>query len=191
MNKSEKGVLSQLRAGDPREFTRLIREYGDRLLRAAFMRCGDEALARDLVQETFATALASASTFRGDSRIYTWLYGIMRNHGRHHFRRHRKQRHALETVMEPRSDNPGPEGIWRERRRDDRLLDAVNSLPHRQREVVFLRFVEEMTLAEIATVLKIPNGTVQSRLHHAMATLRGRVPPPWFPDEVVEKNNEL
>lgn len=78
----------------------LIDAYGDRLLRSAYLLCGDETEAQDLVQETFLQALRSNSPFRGDSAVYTWLHGILRNLC---FRHLRKQQRLLpnEYPFEP------------------------------------------------------------------------------------------
>src|SRR5438046_3753449 len=57
----------------------VIEANGDHLVRSAYLLCGDETEAQDLVQETFLQALKSAHRFRGDSAVYTWLHGILRN----------------------------------------------------------------------------------------------------------------
>src|SRR5580658_9427052 len=57
----------------------LIEAHGDRLLRSAYLMCDDRAEAQDLVQETLLQAFKSAHRFRGDSEVYTWLHGILRN----------------------------------------------------------------------------------------------------------------
>ena len=175
MDKSEANALTRLHAGDAHAFTRLMLDHADRLVRAAFMLCGDEALAHDLTQETFCRALAAAHEFRGDSRLYTWLYGILRRVCLERLRRDRRRSHLLQTYPPTLPVPPGPEETWRSDHGNAGLLKAVNELPVAQREIVRLRFVEEMKLAEIATVLNIPKGTVKSRLHNALAALRTRV----------------
>jgi RNA polymerase sigma-70 factor (ECF subfamily) len=64
--------------------------YGERLLRSAFLLCGNEADAQDLTQETLLQAIRSAARFRGQSRIYTWLHGILLNLTRRHHRQSRR-----------------------------------------------------------------------------------------------------
>lgn len=192
MDNSESHALNRLRAGDSRPFTVLMQTHADRLVRAAFMLCGEDALARDLAQETFCRALAQAGKFRGDSRLYTWLYGIMRRLCLQHLIRDRRRAQILENYPPLSKENPGPEEVWMAGQRQGGLRQAVRSLPAAQREIIRLRFVEEMKLAEIALALDIPQGTVKSRLHHALAALRGGSRNPEPPEKKkAEKSHGL
>src|SRR5437868_6249365 len=78
---------AELGAFDPQE---LLAAHGERLLRSAYLLCGDENEAEDLVQETFLQAIKSAHRFRGDSAIYTWLHGILRNLCHRHLRKQKR-----------------------------------------------------------------------------------------------------
>src|SRR3954464_14172722 len=78
-----------------------LHAHGDRLLRSAYLLCGDATEAQDLVQETFLQALKSADRFRGESAVHTWLHGILLNLSRHHWRKQKRvvldENIALET----------------------------------------------------------------------------------------------
>src|SRR5437762_14158215 len=88
---------------DPQE---LIDACGDRLLRSACLLCGDETEAQDLVQETFLQALKSAHKFRGDSAVYTWLHGILRNLCRRHLRQQKRLVFEEKLVLKELSRPP-------------------------------------------------------------------------------------
>src|SRR5436189_2750500 len=85
----------------------LIASHGDRLLRSAFLLCGNETEAQDLVQETFLQAIKAAQRFRGDSAIYTWLHGILLNLCRRHLRKQKRlvfeEEIVLKHMVEPGS----------------------------------------------------------------------------------------
>src|SRR5213594_980177 len=81
---------------DPEE---LLSAHGDRLLRSAYLLCGDETEAQDLVQETFLQALKSTHRFRGDSLVYTWLHGILRNLSHRHLRKQKRLVFEEELVL--------------------------------------------------------------------------------------------
>src|SRR5271154_6094849 len=68
----------------------LIDAHGSRLLRSAYLLCGDKTEAQDLAQETLLQAYKSARRFRGDSAVYTWLYGILRNLCYRHLRKQKR-----------------------------------------------------------------------------------------------------
>ena len=153
----------------------LIDSYGDRLLRSACLLCGDETEAQDLVQETFVQALKSAHRFRGDSSIYTWLHGILLNLCRRHFRKQKRlvfeEERVLKETVQP---SPGDELD-----RDfcaKALAQAVRKLSPDHREVIVLRYYENLKIEEIARHIGASKGTVKSRLHYAVRCLEQFIP---------------
>ena len=149
---------------------------GDRLLRSAFLLCGSEADAQDLVQETFLQALRSMARFRGQSTVYTWLHGILLNVSRH-YHRDRKRMVLDEAVLDqttaPVSESPLAIDVELTGLGLARAL-AQLSAPHR--EVLILRFYEDMKIHEMARHLGISNGTVKSRLHYAIGRMQELLP---------------
>ncbi len=153
----------------------LIDAYGDRLLRSAYLLCGDETEAQDLVQETFLQALRSNSPFRGDSAVYTWLHGILRNLC---FRHLRKQKRLL-VEGEIRSDETIPPYLAADLDHaacSDQLTQALQKLSPEQREVILLRYYENLKIGEISERTNVSPGTVKSRLHYAVRTLERLLP---------------
>jgi RNA polymerase sigma-70 factor, ECF subfamily len=145
----------------------LIASYGDRLLRSAYLMCGHSGDAQDIVQETFCRALAALPDFRGEAVVYTWLFSIMRNVYRK--QRRREMRFFCFLARQPRveqvDDNPADH--WEQRSTQTQLMTMLQKLPAKQREIVILRFVNDLKIAEIACVLSLPEGTVKSRLFKA------------------------
>ena len=72
-----------LKGQDPEAVEELVNSYGDRLLRSAFLLCGNETEVQDIVQDTFLHAIRSVHRFQGRSTIYTWLHAILVNLTRH------------------------------------------------------------------------------------------------------------
>jgi RNA polymerase sigma-70 factor (ECF subfamily) len=147
-------------------FADLAAEHGDRLIKAAWFLCRDREEAEDLVQETFYQAIHAAVRFEGRSAPYTWLYGIMRRQFLLHCR---KNRHFLRLM-----GLAGPSlrtSEIAEPERDERLdpmMRAVSSLSPKHREIILLRYIDGHKIAKIAGILNISEGTVKSRLHHAL-----------------------
>jgi RNA polymerase sigma factor (sigma-70 family) len=149
--------------------------YGDRLLRSAYLLCGNKTEAQDLVQETFVQAIKSYGRFRGDSAVYTWLHGILLNLCR---RYHRKQERLVydeelvlkETFQADQAQSIDQDGCAAQ------LARAMRELSHEHREVIVLRFYENMKIGEIALHSGVSVGTVKSRLHYAIQCLERFVP---------------
>jgi RNA polymerase sigma-70 factor (ECF subfamily) len=156
----------------------LVERHYDRIHRAALVMTGNVWEADDLAQETFLQAIRSLRRFSGRSRLETWLYAILVNQHRRRLRtqarRERRRMRWLNWVWtSPPSESPEHkmeseewrQSIWRQ----------VAELPEAQRHAMVLRYSEELSYEEIAQVLGCPVGTVKSRLHHALATLRAKV----------------
>ena len=150
--------------------------YADRLLRAAYLLCHNEPDARDLVQETFCQAMDAIERFRGESTEYTWLYGIMRNQYLIHCRK-RSRWFPLDLVFGQPAEEVDPWIEINKVEREHQFEAALSLLPFKHREILLLRYVEEMKVDEIARLLKISSGTVKSRLHNATRRLRKKLVP--------------
>jgi RNA polymerase sigma-70 factor, ECF subfamily len=148
--------------------------HGERLLRSAYLLCGNQTDAQDLVQETFLQAFKAAHRFRGDSAVYTWLHGILLNVNR---RRWRKQKrfvfddHLLETPVEPPVESEADREF-----RFSRLARAVQALSPEHREVIVLKYYENLKIEQIAAQTGVSVGTIKSRLHYAVRCLAKLVP---------------
>ena len=151
----------------PMSLPDLIAGYGDRLLRSASLMCGHRGDAQDIVQETFCRALAALPDFRRESGVYTWLFTIMRNVYLKQRRHEMRLFHFL--VRQPRTLHAGgdPAEYCERQSAQIHLMEAFQKLPVKQREIVILRFVNDMKIADIARILSLPEGTVKSRLFKA------------------------
>lgn len=147
-------------------FADLAAEHGDRLIRAAWFLCRDREEAEDLVQETFFEAIYAATRFEGRSAPYTWLYGIMRRRFLLHCRKRRRFSRLLGLAGASLRTSEKT-AVERDERLDP-MMRAVFSLPVKHREVLLLRYIDGRKIAEIAGMLRISEGTVKSRLYHAL-----------------------
>ena len=174
----EQMLAAALASQDPKAVQELVSLYGDRLLRSAFLLSGNETEAEDLVQETFLQAVRSIHRFRGCSSLYTWLHAILLNLTRHYHRNRKRLVYQENAVaLEPANaiQDASPLGLDLETSSDS-LEAALRRLSAPHREVVVLRFYEDLKIHEIARQLGISKGTVKSRLHYALGQLQKLVP---------------
>ena len=152
------------------------REYLPRIHRAALVLCGNPWDADDLAQETFLVLARQSSRFRGNSSLFTWLYGILLNLDRRERRRHGTHRRALKVLWEvdppdhkvsPAAETAVEVAEWKRS-----LWARVAQLPDGQRQTLVLRFSEGLRYDEIAQVLACPLGTVKSRIFNGLQALR-------------------
>ncbi len=158
------------------QLERLMKQYGTDLLRLCAMMLKDAELARDAVQDTFIRAYRAMDRYRGEASEKTYLTAIAVNVCRDYLKsawsRH-KSPVDLDRLPEEASAFDFP---------DDTVLSEVMRLPRSYREVVLLRFYEDMKLSEIAKALHSPIGRVRTRLNRANAILREKLKE-WYYDE--------
>jgi RNA polymerase sigma-70 factor (ECF subfamily) len=164
-------LLRRVEAGDSKAFHVLVDRHAQRLFRLAHSLVGNAADAEDLVQETFAGAYRGMSGFEGRSSVGTWLTRILVLQVAK-WRRQRKPPAAPLDLMEHELGREG--GVPRAEQRMD-LDAALEQLTPEHREVLVLRQYEQLSYGEIAQVLGVPRGTVESRLYRARAELREKL----------------
>jgi RNA polymerase sigma-70 factor (ECF subfamily) len=156
---------------------RMMEQYRTQLIRLAYLYLGDLALAEDAVQETFLKAYAHMNSFHGDSSEKTWLIRISINTCKD-IRRGAWLRWMKRTVSLDAAPEPGQEDCYH----DDTVLQAVMQLPEKDKQVILLRYYQEMKVSEIACVLKIPESNATSRLRRARDRLQKSLEG-WYLDE--------
>ena len=168
----DKELAAQAAGGDIDAFGGLFERYAREVFRLALSLGHRRPEAEDLMQDTFLAALEGIGRFEGRSSFRTWLTAIA-------FRQSSRQRRyrALRS-MEPFDEaNPGEAPSFRTAGRHERRLDVhamLDTLSDEHRVVLVLRELQGLTYDEIATVLAIPKGTVESRLFRARNVLRER-----------------
>lgn len=140
-----------------------------KLYRVAYSWSHNAALADDLVQETLIKALQNAKQLRNAEAMNGWLFAILANCWRDHFRQNREM-DDVETIE--RIDEFTPEDGHAQSQLVSRVRNAVARLPLGQRQVLTLVDLEEFSYAEVSVILEIPVGTVMSRLCRARNTLK-------------------
>ena len=164
-------LLRRIATGDQEAIEELYRRHSRLLLGQLRFMVDEPALAEEVLQDTMLAVWRGARTFRGGSRVSTWLLGIARRQARDRTRRRRPMPMADSELAERASPNPGPEAVAVERAEGRRMVAALDTLTPAHREVLGLVFGADLSLAEVARVLEVPLGTVKSRLHAARAAL--------------------
>jgi len=172
----EDQVCAAIQGRDPDALRALVAVHGDRLLRSACLLCGDPVEAQDLVQETFLQALRSAPRFAGRSSVYTWLHGILLNLTRHYHRDRYRIIYDEELAQSEMTEFEAPPSSLDHVVSSQALQTALRQLSEPHREVLVLRYFENMKIQELAAHLDVSPGTVKSRLHYALAEMQKLLP---------------
>ena len=172
-------ALARVAAGDAQAFASLVEDHQERLLRLCERLLGDAEEARDAAQEVFLKAYRKAAAVRPQGRVYTWLYRIAVNHCLNKLRRRKlvrflrwedpEERDA--PAFDPPDEAADPAAALEARRRWRVTRRALARLPENQRSVLVLVRFEGLSYKQVAEVLGITEGAVESRLFRAMRRL--------------------
>lgn len=163
-------LAARLRRRDPDLLATLIEQYQYRLFRYLLSLTSERHIAEDLFQETWLRVLERGRQYDSRFNFEAWLFGIARHLVIDHFRRRKSE--ALAELPEISSAGASPLALAMSQEESGRLSGALESLPATMREVLVLRFQEEMKLEEIAHITSAPVSTVKSRLYRALDSLR-------------------
>jgi RNA polymerase sigma-70 factor, ECF subfamily len=170
-------ALARVAAGDADAFAAIVEAHQERLLRLCERLLGDAEEARDAAQEVFLKTFRKAGELRPQGQLYTWLYRIAVNHCLNKLRRRRLVRFLRfeagpeETdapSFDPPDTGPDPAAELDARQRWRETHSAIAKLPDNQRAVLILARFEGLSYRQIAEVLGITEGAVESRLFRAM-----------------------
>ena len=187
----EAEAIATLRAKEPEAMDRLVRDQYHRIYGTILRLVYDPDEAQSLVQETFLQAFRSLDTFRGHSKVSTWIYGIAMNVTRDHLRKKTRHRRVLSERhidwLQPHFTWQGthteryttwdPERMMEKRERVRLVREAIDQLPERYRVVLTMRDLDELSTTEVAEALSMSEGSVRVRLHRARNALRKLLAP--------------
>lgn len=182
----EAKLIERLVARDERAFNELVRNYERRVFGVVFRMLGSRAEAEDLTQEVFVQVFKAIGTFRGESKLSTWIYRIAvnlcKNRAKYLRVRHAGEQDQIDDVAErlppsqARHANVAqvdrPDEAMAGRQVEEIVRQAIAEVDENFRECLILCDVEELSYEEIAEITQLPAGTVKSRIFRARAQLR-------------------
>ncbi len=180
---SDAQLLQRLKNGERQAFEALLDRYGPRVQALARRYAFSDADAEDLTQEIFVDLFASIAGFRGDAQISTWIYRVALNHCLRHREKQTRElsrcgpacEDEFETASRDISGDPQRRAAQSELKSE--VAGALDNLGALHREIVILHELHGLTYAQCAEILRIPVGTVKSRLSNAFSQLRAALGP--------------
>jgi len=172
---SDADCVRRIQRGEKDAFEILVRRHEKTIFNLVYRMLGDYDDAAEVSQEAFLSAYRAIGRFRGDANFSTWLYRIALNHATTR-RRSLNSRHHRTTQLEEtellHDGQPGPAESLEKKEMRQRVQLALNQLEPEDATVILLRDMQDIPYDEVARILKVPIGTVKSRLHRARQALK-------------------
>jgi RNA polymerase sigma-70 factor (ECF subfamily) len=174
---ADRALVASIRNAEERAFGLLYERYFQRVYLFSFLRLRDHADAEEAVQETFTAVFRSIDSYRGDSPLVSWIYGIARNTVNNQLRRasaheRRIARARIELLRANLSTSPGtPEDELNLQRSVDQLRECLASVSDWQAEIFALRHLENLPIGEIALRVSRSSDSVRSSLYRVKSLL--------------------
>lgn len=175
MNRSDETLMLAVRRGEERAFAELYDRYAVRMYRFFYRMLGrDRERARDFTQEIFVKIIEKPQLYDPARPFSTWFYAVAMNMCKNEYRRQGKQQTELfNPEKDLETDGFDPIGALDQPIFEQQLQRALDCLGGPHRRALTLRFQEERSIREISEIENCPEGTVKSRLHHALRHLAG------------------
>jgi RNA polymerase sigma-70 factor (ECF subfamily) len=166
--------------GDQLAWDLIVRQYWRKVFNVAYKFVGRHDQAEDLTQDIFLKIFKSLDTFDRRANFQTWLISVSRNLCIDHYRSVRKERETIDrdvdaNELSPASHDPGPMAALEQRDRVVLLRQALAALPDSLRTAVLMRDIQELSYQEIAEKLRLPEGTVKSRINRGRTELARQI----------------
>jgi RNA polymerase sigma-70 factor (ECF subfamily) len=173
-------LIERCLRGDQHAWEQIVRLHWRKVFNVAYKFVGKHDEAEDLTQDIFLKIFKSLDTFDRRANFQTWLISVSRNLCIDHYRSVRKERETIDRDVDPGELTPvshevSPYAALEQRDRVSLLREALNELPETLRTAVLLRDIRELTYQEIADTLRLPEGTVKSRINRGRTELARQI----------------
>ena len=179
---TDEDLISRFQEGDVYAFEQIVQRYKDPLTNFVYHFLGNRIDAEDVVQETFLRVYRNKHLYRRIAKFSTWIYTIASNLAKTELRRRRRRKvFSVSQMGYDQKDydlpdgNLNPEQVVDGGMKGDIIREEIEALPVKFREVVVLRDIDEFSYEEISEILKIPIGTVKSRVNRGRLRLQKRL----------------
>lgn len=163
-------LLYFFKNGDKESFEALVKKHQKKIINFVYKILQNYEDACEIAQEVFFCAYKKINSFKGKAKFLTWLYSIALNISRNHLKKSIKEKKLKANKLNEKANgDPLPLEYLQREELKEKIFNTLNSLNNEHKEIIILKDMEELSYEEISYLLKIPEGTVKSRLARARA----------------------
>jgi RNA polymerase sigma-70 factor (ECF subfamily) len=177
MEISDNHIVTQIKDGDVEAYAELIQRYQKPVFNLMFRFSQSKIDAAELTQDIFCKAFEKLSGFQNDRSFFSWLYTLAMNHGRDYVRQQERKRNGLRFYTEnmEQENSSLPLEIVEKKQEIDKMFMALSKLPHEKREMLLLRYQQELPIKQIGEIFNLSTSAVKMRIHRSLALLQNQL----------------
>jgi len=174
-------LVRSFRAGEKKAFDQLVELYQNKIYTLALNYVKQTEEAKDLTQDIFVTVFRAMPTLQDDTKFSPWLYQIAVNHCRNRYKKLQRRgffsSYSLDDPESPLQVEAGiqPDDLAERRNIMKVILETIDTMTEAEKEILYLRDIQDLAYDEISNVLDIPLGTVKSKLNRARNSLKNKL----------------
>lgn len=174
MELSDNTIVEQVREGERQAYAEIVTRYQKPVFNLMYRFCHSEQDSAELTQDVFCKAFEKLGSFQNGKSFFPWLYSLALNHGRDWLRKQERKRDGMRVYTDTqKQDGPLlPLEIVEKKQEDSTLLMALSCLSYENREILLLRYQQELSISELGEIFGLSKSAVKMRIHRALSLLR-------------------
>ena len=174
MEISDNHIVEQVRQGDIEAYSELVQRYQKCIFNLMYRFSYTSGDAAELTQDVFCKAYEKLSSFQNNRTFFPWLYTLAINHGRAWNRQQERKKNGIQLYTDslPPDDPALPLEIVEKKQEILKMFTALAELPHEKREILLLRYQQELSIGEIANIFDLSISAVKMRISRSLELLQ-------------------
>ncbi len=177
MDISDNHIVTQVKQGETEAYSMLVQRYQKPVFNLMFRFSQSRIDAAELTQEIFCKTFEKLPKFDNSRKFFPWLYTLATNHGRDWTKQQQRKRNGLRLYTDSidREDSLHPQQTLEKQQEIDEMFIALAKLPHEKREMLLLRYQQELSLGELGEIFNLSTSAVKMRIHRSLALLQDQL----------------
>ena len=174
MNISDNHIVTKIKQGDIEAYSELVQRYQKPVFNLMYRFSQSKADAAELTQDVFSKAFEKLNSFQAGRSFFSWLYTLAMNHGRDLLRQQERKRNGLRFYTDSiqHDDSSISLDTLEKKQEIDKMFVALAELPHEKRELLLLRYQQELSIGELGEIFNLSPSAVKMRIHRSLALLQ-------------------
>jgi RNA polymerase sigma-70 factor, ECF subfamily len=174
MEISDSYIVEQVKRGEVEAYSELVLRYKKPIYNLMFRVSQSQEEAAELTQDVFCNAFAKLSSFKSNKPFFPWLYTLAMNHGRDWSRKKNRHIEGIRSYSQTLMSNSLPTALdtLEKKQEVDQMFDALAELPYEKREMILLKYQQNLSTRELGEIFGLSESGVKMRIHRTIATLK-------------------